>query len=152
MAPQVTRSWSTALTSNPQSRFSPRNWNLAARFIADGGTVQKLPPGLAVDFEFRCRFEGHVTNVKHCAAYGADGELLWVISSRPQPAWDNIPGGARYPDADLFGDARWAGKMHAAFERKYRRGLQWLDPWQSKPTQRFAVKFYNCGEDKSFAR
>jgi hypothetical protein len=47
----------------------------------------------------------------------------------------------------LFSEPRWAGKQHAAFERKWWRGLQWLDPWQSKEAQRFAVKFYNIGED-----
>jgi hypothetical protein len=88
-----------------------------------------------------------ITDVKRCACYGADGELLWVVSSRPQAAWDNVLGGERYPDADLFGETKWEGKLHAAFEAKYRRGLQWLDPWQSKPTQRFTVKFYNCAED-----
>jgi hypothetical protein len=50
-------------------------------------------------------------------------------------------------DADLFGDAKWEGKQHSSFERRYRKGLQWLERWQSKQTQRFAVKFYNCRED-----
>jgi hypothetical protein len=133
--------------------------DLAARFIANGGAIQKLPPGLAVDFDtadVKGHPIGHVSGVdidgnpttrKQCAAYGADGELLWVVSSRPQAAWDNERGGPRYPDQDLFADARWEGKQHAAFERRWRRGLQWLDPWQSRPTQRFAIKFYNASED-----
>jgi hypothetical protein len=113
--------------------------DLAEQFITGGGTVQKLPPGLAVDFDtvdVKGRPIGHVSGVdidgnttarKQCAAYGADGELLWVVSSRPQAAWDNEPGGSRYPDSDLFADARWEGKQHASFERRYRRGLQWLN-------------------------
>jgi hypothetical protein len=116
---------------------------LVARFLAGGGAVQKLPAGLAVDFDSK----SHVTDVKQCACYGANGELLWVISSRPQPAWDNVPGVARYRDADLDVEQRWQGKAHTDFEKKYLRGLQWLGPWQSRPTQRFAVKFYNAGED-----
>jgi hypothetical protein len=116
---------------------------LAARFVANGGSVQKLPPGLAVDY-----FKGD-DNIsgQHCVCYGPDEKIFWTISRRPQPAWDNVPGGARYPDTDLFSEPRWEGKQHAAFERKWQRGLQWLDPWQSKPTQRFAVKFYNAGEN-----
>jgi hypothetical protein len=93
---------------------------LVARFVANGGTVQKLPPGLAVDFD---EHDGHIAG-KLCAAYGAEGELLWVVSSRPQPAWDNVPGGPRYPDIDLFGASKWEGKMHATFAKAYRRGLQ----------------------------
>ena len=119
------------------------------QFIAAGGTVQKLPPGLAVDFDtadVKGHPIGHVKG-KTCAAYGADGKLLWVVSYRPQAAWDNEPGGSRYPDGDLFADARWEGKQHSSFERKWRRGLQWLNTWQSKQAQRFAIKFYNCGED-----
>ena len=119
------------------------------QFIAGGGTVQKLPPGLAVDFDTvdsKGHPIGHVKG-KTCAAYGADGELLWVVSSRPQAAWDNEPGGSRYPDSDLFADARCEGKEHASFAKAFRRGLLWLQPWQSKETPRFAVKFYNCGED-----
>jgi hypothetical protein len=121
---------------------------LAEQFIAAGGAVQKLPPGLAVDLTgYDAHRTGNVTNVKRCAAYDGDGKLLWVVSSRPQPAWDNVPGGPRYPDADLFAGARWEGKQHASFERKWRRGLQWLNAWQSRQAQRFAIKFYNCGED-----
>ena len=123
--------------------------DLVARFLAGGGTIQKLPDGLAVDFSgFLQHQNGQVTNVKRCAAYGADGKLLWVISSRPQAAWDDVvPNAARYHDADLDVDPKWQGKAHADFEKKYRRGLQWSTPWQSKPTQRFAIKFYNAGED-----
>jgi hypothetical protein len=123
--------------------------DLVASFLAAGGIVQKLPDGLAVDFDtadVKGHPIGHVKG-KTCAAYGADGELLWVVSSRPQAAWDNERGGPRYPDQDLFADARWEGKQHSAFERRWSRGLQWLDPWQSRPTQRFAIKFYNASED-----
>ena len=91
-------------------------------------------------------FDGETIG-QHCTAYGPDGEILWTVSRRPQPAWDNVPGGPRYPDADLFGDAKWEGKQHSSFEWKYRRGLRSLEPWQSRPTPNFAVKFYNCGED-----
>ena len=119
--------------------------DLVARFLADGGAVQKLPDGLAVDFDVK----SNITDVKRCACYGADGKLLWVISSRPQAAWDNVVLDAeRYHDADLDVGPKWQGKAHADFEKKYRRGLQWLDPWQSKPAERFAVMFYNKHEDK----
>jgi hypothetical protein len=124
--------------------------DLVASFLASGGAVQTLPPGLAVDFD-TVDVKGHPighARGKTCAAYGADGELLWVVSSRPQPAWDNVAGGPRYPDRDLFADARWEGKQHASFAKAFRRGLLWLQPWQSKAGQRFAVKFYNCGEDE----
>jgi hypothetical protein len=122
--------------------------DLVARFVADGGVVQKLPPGLAVDFGgFLTHQSGQVTNVKRCATYGAGGELLWVVSSRPQPAWDNVRGVARRVDADLDVPNKWQGKAHVDFEKKYRRGQQWVNAWQSRPTHRFAVKFYNAGED-----
>jgi hypothetical protein len=134
--------------------------DLVARFLADGGAVQKLPPGLAVDFD-TVDVKGHpighvsgidtnhiVTTLKQCACYGPDGELLWVVSSRPQAAWDNVvPSASRYHDADLDVEPKWQGKAHADFEKKYLRGQQWLDPWQSRQTQRFAVKFYNASED-----
>ena len=123
--------------------------DLVARFLADGGAVQKLPDGLAVDFSgFLQHQNGQVTIVKRCAAYGADGKFLWVVSSRPQAAWDNVvPDAARYHEADLDVDRKWQGKAHADFEKNYLKGLQWSVPWQSKPTQRFAIKFFNCGED-----
>ena len=114
---------------------------LVDQFIASGGTIQKLPSGLAVDFQ------GEVIG-KHCTCYGPDGEVLWTVSKRPQPAWDNVEGGARYPDADLVGMPPWESKMHTAFAVKWQRGLQWLELWQSKKTERFAVTFYNAGEDK----
>jgi hypothetical protein len=134
--------------------------DLVARFLADGGTVQKVPPGLAVDFD-TVDVKGHpighvsgidtnhiITTLKQCACYGPDGELLWAVSSRPQAAWDNVvPSASRYHDADLDVEPKWEGKAHVDFEKKYLRGQQWLDPWQSRPAQRFAVKFYNAGED-----
>ena len=118
---------------------------LAAEWLAAGGIVQKLPPGLASGYDQhqtagldrykRRQTYGRTYALagKLCAAYGADGELLWVVSSRPQPAWDDVTGVARYHDADLDVASKW-GKGHVDFEKKYRRGMQWLDPWQSRST------------------
>ena len=82
------------------------------QFIAAGGTVQKLPPGLAVDFDtadVKGHPIGHVTKVRPAQPTVLMANFYGWFPPDLKPLGTTNPGRSRYPDGDLFADARWEG-------------------------------------------